>query len=66
MDYQNGIFERVEGGEALLAGAKQAIALIRDHGGTIGYVRVGFADGEAPSGAMGRRIGREAALTCSR
>lgn len=63
MDYQNGIFERVEGADALLAGAKQVIALIRDHGGTIGYVRVGFADGEAPSGTMGQRIGREAALT---
>lgn len=63
MDYQNGIFERVAGGDALLAGAQQAIALIRDHGGTIGYVRVGFADGEVPSGTMGRRIGREAALT---
>jgi len=63
MDYQNGLFDRIDGGEALLAGARDAIGLIRDHGGTIGYVRVGFADGEAPSGTMGRRIGREAALT---
>jgi nicotinamidase-related amidase len=63
MDYQNGLFERIEGGTDLLTGAKQTIALIRDHGGHVGYVRVGFADGEAPSGAMGRRIGREAALT---
>jgi nicotinamidase-related amidase len=63
MDYQNGIFDRVENGDALLAGAKQAIDLIRGRGGTIGYVRVGFADGEAPSGTMGRRIGREAATT---
>jgi nicotinamidase-related amidase len=63
MDYQNGIFDRVEGGDALLAGAKRAIALVRDRGGTIGYVRVGFADGEAPSGRMGQRIGRDAALT---
>jgi nicotinamidase-related amidase len=63
MDYQNGIFERVEGGDDLIAGAQRAIALIRDQGGTIGYVRVGFADGEAPSGTMGQRIGREAALT---
>jgi nicotinamidase-related amidase len=63
MDYQNGLFGRVGGGDALLAGAKQAIALIRERGGTIGYVRVGFADGEAPSGTMGRRIGRDAALT---
>ncbi|MGA9857239.1 MAG: cysteine hydrolase [Solirubrobacteraceae bacterium] len=63
MDYQNGIFERIAGGDALLAGAKQTIALVRDHGGTIGYVRVGFAEGESPSGAMGQRIGREAART---
>lgn len=63
MDYQNGILERVEDGEALLARAKDAIALVRDAGGTIGYVRVGFADGEAPSGTMGRRIGDEAART---
>jgi len=63
MDYQNGIFSRVENGDALLAGAKRAIALIREQGGAVGYVRVGFADGEAPTGAMGRRIGREAALT---
>jgi nicotinamidase-related amidase len=63
MDYQNGIFERVENGDALLAGAKRAIDLVREHGGTIGYVRVGFADGEAPTGTMGQRIGREAALT---
>ncbi len=63
MDYQNGIFERIDGAAALLAGAKQTIALMRDRGGHVGYVRVGFADGEAPTGTMGRRIGREAALT---
>lgn len=63
MDYQNGIFERVENADVLLAGATRAIDLIRGQGGTIGYVRVGFADGEAPSGTMGRRIGREAART---
>lgn len=63
MDYQNGLFGRIDDGDALLAGAQRAIALVRDRGGTIGYVRVGFADGEAPSGTMGRRIGREAALT---
>jgi nicotinamidase-related amidase len=57
------VFERIAGDGALLDGAKHAIALIRGHGGTIGYVRVGFADGEAPTGTMGRRIGREAALT---
>jgi nicotinamidase-related amidase len=63
MDYQNGVVERVEDADPLLARAKRTIELIRDHGGTVGYVRVGFAAGEAPSGTMGRRIGREAAQT---
>ena len=63
MDYQNGLFERVDGGASLLAGAKRTIALCREYGVAVGYVRVGFADGEAPSGTMGQRIGREAALT---
>ena len=63
MDYQNGLFDRIDGGDALLAEARDAIARVRAAGGTIGYVRVGFADGEAPSGTMGARIGREAAAT---
>jgi nicotinamidase-related amidase len=63
MDYQNGIVERLSDGNALLAAVKQTISLIRDNGGHVGYVRVGFADGEAPSGTMGQRIGREAAQT---
>jgi nicotinamidase-related amidase len=63
MDYQNGILERIDRAAPLLAGAKQTIALIREHGVHVGYVRVAFADGEAPSGTMGQRIGREAALT---
>ena len=63
MDYQNGIMGRVENADALLAGARRTIELIRDRGATIGFVRVGFADGEAPSGTMGQRIGREAAQT---
>ncbi len=57
MDYQNGIFGLVpDEGPRLVAGAKQAIELIRGHGGTIGYVRVAFTDGEVPAGAMGQRI----------
>ena len=63
MDYQNAIFERLGGGEALLDGVKRAIALLRERGATIAYVRVAFADGEEPSATMGRRIGREAAGT---
>jgi nicotinamidase-related amidase len=63
MDYQNGILERFDEPSALLDGAREAIDLVRARGGTIGYVRVAFADGEAPTGTMGRRIGREAAQT---
>jgi nicotinamidase-related amidase len=63
MDYQNGILDRIEDPAALLDAAAQAIDLVRTRGGTIGYVRVGFAAGEAPTGTMGRRIGREAART---
>lgn len=63
MDYQSGILDRIEEAPLLLAGARRTIALVRERGGTVGYVRVGFADGEAPSGTMGRRIGREAALS---
>jgi nicotinamidase-related amidase len=63
MDYQNGIMGRVSDGAALLAAARETIDLVRGQGGQIGYVRVGFADGEAPTGTMGSRIGAEAART---
>lgn len=63
MDYQNGIMGRVFDGDGLLAAARETIELVRGKGGQIGYVRVGFADGEAPTGTMGRRIGAEAART---
>ena len=46
MDYQNGIFGMVENSDELLAITRDLIKTFRDHGGTIGYVRVGFADGE--------------------
>jgi nicotinamidase-related amidase len=62
MDYQNGVLDRV-GGEGLVASAGRTIALLRDRGVVVGYVRVGFAEGEVPTGTMGRRIGREAAAT---
>lgn len=60
MDYQNGILERVDRA-ALLDGAKDAIARVRDGGGTIGYVRVGFADGDHLAGMMAQRMAGEAA-----
>jgi nicotinamidase-related amidase len=52
MDYQNGILGLVENRDELLAIAGNLIKLFREHGGHVGYVRVGFADGEldaAPS-----------------
>jgi nicotinamidase-related amidase len=63
MDYQNGILDRIEASTALLEAAHEAIELVRSRGGTIGYVRVGFAEDQVPTGTMGRRIGREAART---
>jgi len=62
MDYQNGIIPMAENPEELLAGARQAIDLIRSHGGTIGYVRVGFADASEIAGPMGKLVGGTAAL----
>jgi nicotinamidase-related amidase len=60
MDYQNGVIPMVPDPEELLAGARQAIDLIRSRGGTIGYVRVGFADVSEIGGTMGKRLGAAA------
>jgi nicotinamidase-related amidase len=49
MDYQNGIIGRLEDAEALLARVAQAIAVVRQHGGHIGYVRVAFNDADFDS-----------------
>lgn len=57
MDYQNGILPLAPNPEELLAGARQAIDLVRSHGGTIGYVRVAFADAGEVGGSMGKRLG---------
>ena len=62
MDYQNGIIPMAPNPVQLLAGARQAIDLIRFHGATIGYVRVGFADESEIGGSMGKRVGGVAAL----
>jgi nicotinamidase-related amidase len=62
MDYQNGIIPMAPNPAELLTGARQAIDLIRAHGGTIGYVRVGFADASEIGGSMGKRVGGAAAL----
>jgi nicotinamidase-related amidase len=44
MDFQQGVLQRMPGLEPLLARVRGAIANMRDHGGTIGYVRVAFTD----------------------
>jgi nicotinamidase-related amidase len=63
MDYQNGIVGMVDTGEQLVAQAAELIASFREHGGTIGYVRVAFADGDlerAPaSSGMARNVSPE-------
>jgi nicotinamidase-related amidase len=46
MDYQNGIIGRVDHGDQLLAVAGDLISAFREHGGTIGYVRVAFEPGD--------------------
>jgi nicotinamidase-related amidase len=56
MDYQQGIVGQLPDADALLARARETIELFRGHGGTIGYVRVAFADGEAPGGSMGKLL----------
>jgi nicotinamidase-related amidase len=44
MDYQAGIVDRLGDAEPLLSCVADAIALVRDRGGQIGYVRVAFDD----------------------
>jgi nicotinamidase-related amidase len=46
MYYQGGILSRLGTAESLLASAADAIAVVRGHGGQIGYVRVAFEDAD--------------------
>src|ERR1035438_7874289 len=46
MDFQAGILGRLSGAEALLSRVADAIAVVRGHGGQIGYVRVAFEDAD--------------------
>ncbi|HUC27083.1 MAG TPA: MFS transporter [Streptosporangiaceae bacterium] len=46
MDYQPGVLSRIADADELLARAAQAIALVRDRGGQIGFVRVAFEDAD--------------------
>jgi len=44
MDFQQGIVRRIPGPDPLLGRVRQAIADVREHGGTIAYVRVAFTE----------------------
>jgi nicotinamidase-related amidase len=59
MDYQQGILGRLPQADELVAKTQETIELLRSRGVTIGYVRVAFADGEAPGGRMGKMINPE-------
>ena len=60
MDYQAGVVAMVPDPDTLLQRAVEAIALVRAHGGRIGYVRVGFEDADYDAfpvtSSMGQRI----------
>jgi nicotinamidase-related amidase len=60
MDYQHGIVGMLEDSDALLQRATDAIALMRDRGGHVGYVRVAFSDEDLQAipatSRMGARI----------
>ena len=62
MDYQNGVLAMVgdAAADSLLDRASDTIAQIRERGGQVAYVRVGFGDGERPSGPMAARVGDRA------
>jgi nicotinamidase-related amidase len=66
MDYQPGIVGMIEGGDALVARAQEAIAAARAAGATVGYVRVAFTEEDfaaMPDGApMARVKARGAAM----
>jgi nicotinamidase-related amidase len=62
MDYQNGLIPMAPNPQEMLAAARQAIDLIRSHGGTIGYVRIGFVDASEIGRSMARRPGGPTAI----
>ena len=61
MDFQHGVVERIPDPDPLLARVEQAIGDIRDHGGTIAYVRVAFIEADwaaiPPVNALFARVG---------
>jgi nicotinamidase-related amidase len=59
MDYQRATFSQFPAAGPLLARARDTIELVRSRGAAIGYVRVAFADGEAPGGRMAQLVTAE-------
>jgi nicotinamidase-related amidase len=64
MDYQNGVVDMLGDPDELLTRAADAIALVRDRGAHVGYVRVAFTDADfkaiPPTSKMGARVGTSA------
>jgi nicotinamidase-related amidase len=61
MDFQQGIVQRMPDVDALLGRVRTAIADVRAHGGTIGYVRVAFTEQDwaaIPASAMFSYVGQ--------
>jgi nicotinamidase-related amidase len=61
MDFQQGIVQRMPDIEQLLERVRAAIADVREHGGTIGYVRVAFTEQDwaaIPATAMFSSVGQ--------
>lgn len=57
MDYQTGILSRLSDADAVVAKAAQAIATVRQAGGTVGFVRVAFATADEVNPRMVERFG---------
>jgi nicotinamidase-related amidase len=64
MDYQNGVVDMLGDPDELLTRAADAVALVRDRGARVGYVRVAFTDADfeaiPPTSKMGARVGTSA------
>lgn len=64
MDYQKGVIPMIENGQKLVGVVAEVIRNFRERGGTVGYVRVGFADGELESAP--KTSGMAANMTANR
>ena len=61
MDFQQGVLRRMPGLEPLVARVQGAIADMRVHGGTIGYVRVAFTEEDWAAIPSGNSVFAQAA-----